>query len=283
MCNSQYFKGRKAVIATKHGKETVIGPLLEKEIGINYILIKGLDTDLLGTFSGEVERMDDPVTIMRKKCEMAIAASGLDLAIANEGSFGAHPSVFFAHADDELIMLLDKKNNLEIIERELSIETNFDGKEVKNVEELVSFAQQVGFPSHGIILKKSKNNFSVIIKESSTIDELIEHYHSIKNTDNTAYAETDMRAMKNPTRMKIIEKATAKLINKIKSECPQCKTPGFSVTDVVKGLACEACGLPTKSTLKHIYSCQKCHFTTEKLYPFDKQKENPQYCDFCNP
>jgi len=47
---------------------------------------------------------------------LAIEASGINVAIANEGSFGAHPTIFFAHADDELIMIMDTENGIEIIE-----------------------------------------------------------------------------------------------------------------------------------------------------------------------
>lgn len=278
-----FFKGRKAVIATKHKKEEVIAPILESELGLICVTLQNLDTDKLGTFSGEVERKSDPITTLRKKCQMAIDASGINLAIANEGSFGAHPTIFLAHADDELVMLLDKENGIEIVERELSLETNFDGTEIKSVDELVAFADKVGFPTHGIILKKGKNIYTGIIKESESLEELIENYNIIKNDDGSAYAETDMRAMLNPTRMKVIEKATKRLAEKAKSLCPNCGIPGFGIVEAVKGLPCEMCGLPTRSTLKHVYRCQKCNFQTEKEYPFEKRAEDPQYCDFCNP
>ena len=278
-----FFRGRKAVIATKHSKEEVIAPILEDELGLICIITKTIDTDKLGTFSGEVERDDDPVTTLRKKCQMAIDASGINLAIANEGSFGTHPTIFFAHADDELIMLMDKENGIEILERELSLNTNFDGAEIKSEIELIEFANKIGFPSHGIILKKGKNKYSYLIKENINLEELIINYHKIKNEDGAAYAETDMRAMHNPTRMKIIEQAVIKLVKKAKSLCPNCSTPGFGVVDVVKGLPCEMCSLPTRSPLKHIYRCPKCNFQDEKEFPFEKQVEDPQYCDFCNP
>ncbi len=278
-----FFKGRKAVIATKHKKEEVIASILENELGLICVTLQDLDTDKLGTFSGEVERKDDPITTLRNKCQMAIDASGIDLAIANEGSFEAHPSIFFASADDEFVMLMDKVNGIEIIERELSLETNFDGKEIKSESELIAFATKIGFPSHGIILKKGKNIYTGIIKESRSFEDLIKNYQTIKNDDGSAYAETDMRAMYNPTRMKTIAKATEKLVYKIKSLCPNCSFPGFSVVDAVKGLPCEMCGSPTRSTLKHIYRCQKCNFTNEKEFPFNKRKEEAQFCDYCNP
>jgi predicted Zn-ribbon and HTH transcriptional regulator len=278
-----FYREIKVVIATKHKKEEVIAPILEKELGVICVTPIGLDTDKLGTFSGEVEREDDPISTLRKKCMMAIEVSGIGVAVANEGSFGGHPTVFFAQADDELVMLIDKENGIEIIERELILDTNFNCAEINSMHELIDFANRIGFPSHGIILKKAKDNYSDIIKENSSIDELIENYNRIKNSVGSAYAETDMRAMYNPTRMKVIAKATERLVIKIKSLCPKCNTPGFGVVETVKGLPCEMCGLPTRSTLKHIYRCQKCNYQIAKEFPFDKRVESPQFCDYCNP
>jgi hypothetical protein len=89
--------------------------------------------------------------------------------------------------------------------------------------------------------------------------------------------------MHNPTRMNVIAKATEKLLNKIKSNCPQCKTPGFGVTDIKSGLPCALCNFPTKSTLSFVYVCKKCAFEKEEKYPHGKLKEDAMYCDVCNP
>jgi hypothetical protein len=64
---------------------------------------------------------------------------------ASEGSFGSHPSIFIASADDEFLISI--QNNLEIIVRELSMETNFNGSEITNEQELLDFAELVQFPS----------------------------------------------------------------------------------------------------------------------------------------
>ncbi|MFM8711078.1 MAG: DUF6671 family protein, partial [Sphingomonadales bacterium] len=87
------FTGRKLLIATKHKKEIVLSPLLEAALGVHCFTDDRLDTDLLGTFTGEIERLDDPLTTARKKCEQGMALTGCDLAVASEGSFGAHPSL----------------------------------------------------------------------------------------------------------------------------------------------------------------------------------------------
>jgi hypothetical protein len=79
-----------------------------------------------------------------------------------------------------------------------------------------------------------------------------------------------MRAMYNPTRMIVIEDGTKKLIEKIKSCCPVCNTPGYSIDKIVQGLKCEYCHNPTRSTLSHVYVCKKCSFNEEKMYPHQK-------------
>jgi hypothetical protein len=280
---SKMFEKRKLVIATKHEKEKVIAPLLEKELGVHCFVSQDFDSDILGTFTGEIARKEDPITTARIKCTMAMALTNCDMSIASEGSFGSHPSIFFAHADDEIILFIDKKNNLEIIARELSTETNFNAAEIKTEEQLKEFITNVKFPTHGLILRNTKDDYTEIEKgitdwESLKIifDKFIQRYGS-------TYIETDMRAMYNPTRMKVIEKATKKLLEKIQSCCPECKTPGFGITDIKKGLPCELCNCPTRSTLSYSYSCQKCTFTKEVKYPNQKLTEDPMYCDFCNP
>jgi len=50
------FKGRDVVIATQHKKEAVIGPLLIDRLQVQPIVIDSLNTDSLGTFSGDRAR-----------------------------------------------------------------------------------------------------------------------------------------------------------------------------------------------------------------------------------
>jgi hypothetical protein len=163
------------------------------------------------------------------------------------------------------------------------METNFNGKEIETEKELFDFAEMVKFPTHGLILRKSKNDTSSIIKGILDPSQLKEAFKKLRNEWGSIYAETDMRAMYNPSRMTVIEQATKKLIDKINSFCPRCSTPGFGITAVKKGLTCSLCGLPTNSTLSCMHSCKKCNFTTEEIYPHKKTTEDPMYCDHCNP
>ena len=276
------FTNRKLIIATKHNKEKVIAPILEKALGVTCLVNPEFNTDSLGTFTGEVERELDPISTVRKKCLLAMELNNCDLGIASEGSFGSHPSLFFVPADDEFLIFIDTKNGIEIVARELSTNTNFNGKYVANEKELLEFSEAARFPSHALILRKNENENVDIHKDITSLKELKVIFHSLIHKYETVYVETDMRAMYNPTRMSVIESATKKLVDKINSACPVCDFPGFDIIDIVKGLPCEQCNAPTQSTKKYIYGCLKCHHKEEKQNP-NKTHETPMFCDFCNP
>ncbi|MBX9887933.1 MAG: hypothetical protein K2Y30_08380 [Flavobacteriaceae bacterium] len=277
------FANRKLFIATKHQKEAVILPLIEKNLGVVCFTMDDFETDNLGTFSGEILRKYDPLTTIRAKCDQGRLHSNCDLVIANEGSFGGHPSLLFAHADDELVMLKDYRNNLEIVSRELSLNTNLNAEQINNEQQLLAFAQQIQFPSHAIILKDKAKNPRQIYKGIQSEVLLLQKYRQLKTNYGQAYAETDMRAIYNPTRMNVIATAVEKLIEKINKKCPRCCIPGFDVVRVNAGLPCGSCGLPTRSILSHINECTTCGYTQEEFYPKQKRTEDPTYCDYCNP
>lgn len=276
------FAGRKLLIATKHRKEKVIAPPLEAALGVNSFVPGDFDTDALGTFTGEVEREADPLSTAREKCRRAMEHSGCDLAVASEGSFGSHPFIFFARADEEWLVLIDRKNDLEIVARELSTDTNFNGETVRTEEELTAFAKTAGFPSHGLILRTEEDSTAGLRKNITSWDSLKKSFRELIALHPEIYVETDMRAMYNPTRMSVIEKATLKLVEKIRSCCPQCNSPGFAITQAQPGLPCSWCRQPTRSTLYYLYSCVKCDYTSKKRNS-EKEAEDPMYCDYCNP
>ncbi|MDX1651372.1 MAG: DUF6671 family protein [Brumimicrobium sp.] len=279
----EIFKGRKLVIATMHGKEKIIAPILESALGVICHVPQGFDTDRFGTFSGEIPRKKDPVEIAREKCLAAMNLTGSDLAIASEGSFGPHPSYFFAPADDEWIVLTDSINKLQISGRKLSTETNFGATRINSMEEGLDFAAKHGFPAHAMIIRNEEGGISDIVKNitdenrlKTVIDDFLKKYGE-------AWIETDMRAMHNPTRQSVIKEATENLIELLKNSCPSCDTPGFQVSNIEPGLPCETCNMPTRSTLAMVFHCSKCRFEERKLYPHKKETESAMYCDFCNP
>jgi hypothetical protein len=277
------FRNRTLVIATKHGKEQVIAPVLEEKLGVKCILPSNLDTDNFGTFSGEIERKEDPLQTARDKCMAAMDSTGCDLAIASEGSFGPHPSLFFIQSDDELLLMIDKRNKLEIAVREISTRTNFNGQVITSESELYAFAEKVHFPSHGLILRRNTRECTEIVKGITKSEDLLYHFREFRKKYSSVFIETDMRALYNPMRMQVIRIAAVKLIGKIMSTCPVCNTPGFGITEVRSGLPCAICNSPTESTSSHIYRCLKCGFQKTEQFPNGKLVEDPMYCHHCNP
>ena len=277
------FKDRKLLIATKHQKEKAIAPVFTKSLGVQVIVPAQLDTDVFGTFTGEITRTTSAIAAARKKIDKAFSLYDCDMAIASEGSFGSHPTFGFVAADEEVLLFIDKKNNLEISISLLSTNTNYNSSEITTEEQLNEFVVSIGFPKHGVILRKNNHELDGIIKGIRKWDDLKNGFEKLMKGYGSVICETDMRAMHNPTRMKVIEEAAKKLVKKIRSTCVVCQTPGFDVTRAVIGLPCSYCGTPTKSTLAYERECQHCGFKNYINYPHGKQFEDQMYCDNCNP
>jgi hypothetical protein len=287
MGNQLLFTNRVALLATMHQKERVIAPILEQELGIKIIVPQDLNTDIFGTFTREVKRRGNQIEAARLKAEKALEITGEKLAIASEGSFAPHPSVPYLSCNREIVIFLDKKHDLEIIGEDFSTDTNHNYQVVQSVAEALNFAKKVGFPKHGLVVMfdESPKNNNEIIKGIITEEKLIDSVNFVLNNSlsGKVHLETDMRAMYNPTRMQNIEKATQDLLRKINSCCPNCSTPGFEITQRIKGLPCGLCYTPTLLTRAAIYECKKCGFSQEKLFPNGKEFADAAQCIYCNP
>lgn len=279
----KFFQGRRVAICSMHGKEQVMRPLIKKYLGLDTETGLAINTDEFGTFSGEVERIDDPITTLRKKILKGLATSGLTLGIGNEGSFGSHPKMPFIPCDQEIVMLIDLENNIEIFDGTIAAETNHDQKTISSVTDLIEFATRAAFPRHGLILKQVEGGLIKRIQKGILDWERL--YDTMADFDNgtaAIIAETDMRAHVNPTRMKIIEQATENLMKKLVNTCPECQWPGFACTETKSGLPCSSCGEETRLTLSMTYRCKNCDYTDERFYT-QGPNADPQYCDHCNP
>jgi hypothetical protein len=282
-CSAAFFAHRRLLIATKHGKEQVIAPLMEAAFSIQSIPPPEYDTDVFGTFSGEVERQLDPISTVREKARRAAAAFNADLVIASEGSFGPHPSLFFVPADEEWLLLYDARNQVEIIAKEVSTDTNFIGRRIASEQELHHFAAQTRFPSHRLIVRNAERATDFLQKGIGTWEELSNAFHACHQQQGGVYVETDMRAMYNPTRQAVIRSCTEKLIERMNSCCPTCRIPGYGIINALPGLPCSLCGSPTRSTRAYVYGCSACGHRQEAAPAQGKLLEDPMYCDYCNP
>jgi hypothetical protein len=283
--NQELFKDRKLVIATMHGKERVIAPILERELGVKVILPVGFDSDKYGTFTRDIERAGNQLEAARLKLKVAMEMTGVDLGVSSEGSFGAHPSIPFVQSDFELILFVDAKHGYEIRGHHRTAETNFEGQDITSLEEALVFAKKIGFPEHGVIVRRRKDGRGWIDKTIRTEDQLIETVKRklARPFTHKLFIETDMRADRNPTRMLAIEQATLDLLKNIRSECPQCAAPGFVCINFEKGLKCSLCGSPTDLPMNDIYSCGQCAYEEKRPVVEFGESADPKYCQYCNP
>jgi ribosomal protein L37E len=278
MMVSDRFAGRDLWIVTQHKKESVIAPILSRSLSVYCHVFNQIDTDQFGTFCGTVRRVS-ALEAARAKCAAVASIYPGDLILASEGSFGPHPAWPFAPCNEELLLLKDLKSNRDYKVSYLTFRTNMAASEIQNEEELKNFALTAGFPSHGLILRT--NDYAFLKKGITSWTLLLHTFRQLKDSCQKVFAETDMRAMFNPTRMMVIGKAARLLTRLLHSRCPRCGSPGFGIVRTVTGLPCRACGMPTESPSHYVRLCEEC--LTELPCPSHKKEEDPMYCHFCNP
>ncbi len=279
------FKGRKAILGTRHAKERVIAPVLERALGIEIVVPPDFDSDAFGTFTRDVKRAGDQLQAARAKAVAAMDLSGLDLGIASEGSFGPYRNLPVIPSNLELVLLVDRKHGLELQGYHRSFDTNLDGAYVASVEEALRHAERWGFPDHGVIVRDSDESNRHIEKELLTLEAF---QASVRERLRVAasgaiYLETDMRAHRNPTRMRSIRRAAENLARNATSLCPACSAPGFAIAEVRGGVPCRWCRAPTDKPRSALCRCAKCRHEKEELLVGETELADPGLCSHCNP
>lgn len=283
---TQPWKGASAVFATMHGKQQVVAPVLGRFLGVHVDVPKELDTDRFGTFTREVPRLASALDTARAKAQQALAAdAGARLGIASEGSFGPDPVFPFIAAGQELLVIIDRESDLELVGRSLDRRTNFAATLLHSVEEAIGFAARARFPSHALIAMAAVEGRPAprlwLRKGIVSATELLESVATLLKTFGAAHLETDMRAHCNPTRMRAIKRATLDLARRYHCPCPACGRPGYAATARKAGLPCADCGSPTTQMLARVWTCSGCAARREE--PVEAATADPRYCDLCNP
>ena len=142
----------KAVLTTMHGKQDVIAPAMLEHAGMEVMVATSVDTDVLGTFTGDVPRIGTMRDVAVRKARLGMQAMGISIGIASEGSFGPHPVVPFINADIELMVLVDDDHGLVLTESLVDTQTNHDEIIVGVRAELDEFLLRVGFPEHALVV-----------------------------------------------------------------------------------------------------------------------------------
>ena len=283
MSSRSLYAGRKVAFLTQHGKEQVVAPVLELGLGCVIEHVTRFDTDQLGTFTRDVPRPGSQLDAARRKARKGMELSGLPLGLASEGRFGPDPFSAMFPWNVELLVWLDDTLGIAVVGmaqgagRSAHLQSG-DWEEVK------TFAARVGFPSHRLVMRPHGQNDPRIQKGIADSGRLKACFDEClgQSSNRQVFVETDLRAFANPSRMKTIEQAARDLFQRIQSCCPQCKSPGYWVTERLPGLPCSACGLPTFSYRDEVWSCLCCRYTSMKTRK-DRAAAEPAHCSYCNP
>jgi hypothetical protein len=280
------FGGRTVGVATLHGKEHVIGPALMRALPFASIKpIVGVDTDRFGAFSGEVQRIHDPLTTAKQKAVHGAEVSGMDMVIASEGSFGPYPLAPFISCNEEFLVLYDARDDTFFHHRHLSLKTVFGAERCTSRSEVMAFAGRMKFPEHHLVLrvKEKWSHGDALHKGVADPDRLQVLSEALIKKHGACWVETDMRAMANPTRMLVIAEAAKRFAEEIAMSCPGCGELWFRITEAVSGLPCDLCNWPTKSVRFYRRTCRACGAQADEARPDGKVTEEATYCDNCNP
>ena len=109
------YQGLWVAIATMHGKVKAIAPALCQCFAMTVTKAPGIDTDALGTFTGEFPRVGTMVDAARQKAKLAIARTGAPLGIGSEGAFGPDPFIPFLASGVEVLLLHEAASQHEIV------------------------------------------------------------------------------------------------------------------------------------------------------------------------
>lgn len=291
------YRGRRAVLATRHGKEQAIAGTMLAALGLA-VDVADIDTDSLGTFTGEVERPGTMLDTAVAKARLGMRHAGARLGLASEGSYGPHPFAAFVPTGTELLVLVDDDHGLVIHQAHVCERTNFDHTTAQDARALAKYLERTGFPEHALVVQPnepavrpwrlrlaSRCPSAPIYKAVRTHDELeraVAHCARISK-DGSARVTTDMRAHLNPTRMAEIARLAQRLADRIATPCPQCAAPGFGTTEPKRGLPCAQCGTPTDLVRVEVRGCAACDYKEEVPRRDRMASASPTYCQWCNP
>lgn len=270
------YSGITAAFATKHGKELQVAPELV-HLGIT-LQIAPVDTDSLGTFTGEVERTGTPKEVVLRKARLGMEATGLEYGLASEGSIGPDPLIPFLSSDIECLAWVDDRLGIEIVEFYRGMDIKAARSVISEKKALVDFLQKADFPNHGLIVRSG----DVIHKGINDAAKLEVIINDLSCNGKEVVIENDLRAHFSPSRQKNITAVAKQLAQRLAQLCKGCEAPGWGVVGNIYGVECRECGgLAEKAVRGKIYSCAKCELKEEAL----NQREfvEPAECQYCNP
>jgi hypothetical protein len=283
------YAGVPVALATRHGKQQAIAPALARAPGLRVVLAADVDTDQLGTFTGEIPRPVPADETAVRKARLALQATGLGHAVASEGSFGPHPATPLLAAGRELLVFLDTTRDLRVLEFRTT-PTNFAHTTTSRLDETTgAFLGRIGFGDHAVIVSPHTppdphrpGPWHKGIRTRADLDTAISRC-AARSADGLARVETDMRAHLNPTRMHQIGLLAGQLAGRLATLCPACRAPGHGPVENEPGLPCRACTTPTALSRAVVHGCARCPHRSRRPRADGRTRADPACCPYCNP
>lgn len=275
------YAGQTIALLTQHGKETVIGPVLEPALGCRVQRVAGFDTDRLGTFTRDIPRLGSLLETARRKARIGMELAGLRLGLASEGAFGADPMLGALPWNTELVLFIDDELGIEVSGLAQQA-TRFAHQLCGDFATARQFAEQAGFPAHALVVRPEHPDDARIekgIRDWASLAAAFAHAHA-QAGNGLVCLEHDVRAHLHPTRREVIRLASENLRDKLQSVCPVCAAPGWWPTERLPGLPCAECGAPTRETRAEVWRCARCGARETRAL---EGLADPARCDFCNP
>lgn len=272
-----------------HGKEEAIAGPIRTVLGLNLCVAQGIDTDQLGTFTGDIPRPGSMEETLRLKAVMGMERTGLDIGFASEGSYGPHPYIPFVPIGLEKMIFLDRDSGLCCIEQIIDPAPCFRSWTIQSVSEIAALEASFvgyGFPEQALIVRNlPERPRAHVYKGIRDLEELKAGVLAVLSEAHAeaAVVDTDMRAHMNPARMRIIADLATALANRLATPCPACGAPGWGKTGIETGLPCSWCAQPTNSASAEIMSCSLCPHSEKKPLYDNMQFADPGLCQNCNP
>lgn len=284
---SRAYAGCVAALATRHGKEQAIAPPIAERLGLELRIPGNLDTDRLGTFTGEVPRPGTIEETAIRKARMGMQATGLSLGIASEGSYGPDPRMPLVPAGLELMVLVDDTRDIVIREHLVDPAPAYRSTRTQSASAIESWLGKAGFPSHALIVQPNVQDdrnpvFHKALDSDGALGDAIDQCRRLSE-DGMALVTTDMRAHLNPTRMRTLGRLAARFAERIATACPACDSPGFGKSGVETGLPCDWCGAPSELVRLEIFGCVACTHRERRPRRDGLERADPAHCAHCNP
>lgn len=281
------YAGHRAVLANMHGKEAAISAALFERLGLVVSTTPNLDTDVLGTFTGEVPRTGTIRETAIAKARLGMAASGLPIGIASEGSYGPHPHIPFVAGGIELMVLVDDVRKIVVSEYLIEDSPVFDHVFAHPNDELGAFLDRIGFPDHALIVKAAEAGLAAGpvykgLRGKQALASAIIHC-AAHSRDGRTLIQTDMRAHMNPTRMATLRRLAGIFAERVATPCPACAMPGYGQVDVEIGLPCEDCGVASIMVRHQVFGCVACEYRERRPRLDGRAHADPGHCPECNP